>query len=71
MSDGQNTQNIELALGLISTLLTNAATVTTAIKTAQANGTDITDDQLDGFLVADAAAKQQLDADIATARAGG
>lgn len=68
MSNGQNTQNVSLALGLLSSLLTNAAALSDQIKTAQASGVDLTDDQMTAIFAGYDAASTQLGQDIANAR---
>ena len=64
MSDGNNTANISLAVGIIAQLLESAGTVTSAIQTAQAAGTDITDEQIAGFQATYASASAKLGTDI-------
>lgn len=68
MSNGQNTQNVTTAIGILAQLLVQAGTLATTIQTAQANGTDITDEQLDMFVKGDASARASLQADIDAAR---
>ena len=64
MSNGQNTQNITLAVSLLAQLLAQAGSVIGTIQTAQASGTDVTDDQLAQMNADFTAAQNKLQADI-------
>jgi len=62
--------NAALAVSLILGLLDRAQAIGTLIKTARAEGRDITDAELDSLVAEDDAAREALDAAIAKAREG-
>lgn len=68
MSNGQVTNNISLAVGLIAQLVAQAGTVAQAIQTAQAAGRDLTDEESASFMQAYNDARAQALADIAASK---
>lgn len=68
MSNGQNTQNISLAIAFLAQLLQQGVEVAATIKQAQDAGVDITDAQLDAMFSDDDDAAVQFQKDIDAAR---
>lgn len=52
MSNGANAANILTAVQILENLLLNAGSIVADIKAAQTSGTDITDDQINGYMSA-------------------
>lgn len=63
-----NGQNTTAAIGLLSTLLTQAATLVPLVQQASAEGRDLTSAELDSVFGADTAARAKLQADIDAAQ---
>jgi hypothetical protein len=59
-----NGENLNAAVNLLSTLLSQAATISAAVGAASAEGRDLTDAELDAVFQADNDAKTKLEADI-------
>ena len=59
--------NIALALNLVSQLLPQLVSALTTVRTAQAEGRDVTEEELNALFSADDLAKAKLDADIKAA----
>lgn len=61
--------NAEILIELLDTLLSNATQIDTLLKTAQSQGRDVTQDELNALFAQDDAAKAALVAAIAKAQA--
>lgn len=66
-----NPQNLNLAITLALTLIEKAAAISKAIRAAEAEGRDLTSDELQAFQDQDAAARDALQAAIDKARSEG
>lgn len=59
-----NGQNLSAAISLLTTLLTQAASISATVSTASAEGRDLTTTELDAIFQVDNDAKAKLAADI-------